>query len=172
MIIWTDQDTLEMDLLVAVACVAFASKDDTRPHLGVGIDHGAVCATDGHRLVRFETQAPDDAPMQGKAWPRKHVETLIKVARATKSDRITLRRADCIEAAFPPVRQVMPQYGLEPAGPVGVNPAYLADMKAVVKACGCNGVALASIKGEYDPIGFVADGREHKARVVIMPMRL
>ncbi len=68
---------------------------------------------------------------------------------------------------------MIPDYGMEPTDPVGVNPAYLADLVKVAKACEIPGVSLTNVKGALDPIGFTARGRNgHTARVAIMPMRV
>lgn len=166
-----------LSLDVANALIAFASKDVTRPHIGVGVDQGSLCATDGHRAVAFEPC--EDAEWcrntQGKVWPRAHVETQVKLARAVKAKEVRLE-LEHAKGGFPEVWRVVPDYGMEPTGAavgVGVDPAYLADLGKVAKACGVNGVKLTQLKGDRDPIGFTAASKAgHTARVVIMPMRL
>lgn len=168
---------IDVSVAVAAALAAFASKDATRPHIGVGIDQGALAATDGHRLVLFNDAAvrpklAHEHLAQGKVWPRAHVETLVKVAKAQKADTIRLELAQA-GGGFPPAWQVVPGYGMEARADasIGVNPDYLADLGKVAKACGSPNVELAQVKGELDPVGFMVKGHEHTARVVIMPVR-
>lgn len=168
---------IDVSVVVATALATFASKDATRPHIGVGVDQGALAATDGHRLVIFNDVAvrpklAHEHLAQGKVWPRAHVETLVKVAKATKADTIRLE-LDKAGSGFPPAWKVVPDYGMEPQADtsIGVNPDYLSDLCKVAKACGTSKVELSQAKGELDPIGFVVPGPEHTARVVIMPVR-
>lgn len=172
-------DHIEISLPVAAALLAFASKDDTREHLCcVGVDQDALCATDGHRAVQFGF-ATDGSSHHGKTWSRDYVETAVKIAKARKLATLELRFADCqttTEGVFPPISRVMPDDGLRPAKePVGVNPAYLADLEKVRKACDATGVLLSSMRGSCDPLGFTVDGTHRggvRARVAIMPMRI
>lgn len=166
---------LQITIPVAVALLAFASKDDTRPHLGVGIDRADLCATDGHRLVQFGIPgmpSGDSNKWHGKVWSRAHVETLVKVAKATKATVITLRFEDCLSSAFPPCSQVVPERKLTARRPVGFDPALMEAMVKVTKACQVKGVKLDSLTGELDPIGFTVSGPSMSARVVVMPMRI
>jgi hypothetical protein len=170
-------DRLEISLPVAAALLAFAAKDDTRPHLCcIAISDGALCATDGHRAVMFGfTDGTSIA--HGKAWPRQHVETRIAIAKATKAKSIDLAFAECTDVVVPPYNQVMPQDGLKTGRTdfIGVNPAYLGDLEKVRKACDATGVKLTSLGGSLDPIGFTVDGGYRGgllARVAIMPMRI
>ncbi len=140
------------------------------------MDRGSLAATDGNRLVVFSDvdRPSSDAAApghQGKVWTRAHVETLVKVAKATKADHVRLE-LDKAGQGFPPAWQVVPGYGME-AGrdSIGVNPDYLADLCKVTKACEANCAELAQAKGELDPLGFMVKGHEHTARVVIMPVR-
>lgn len=160
---------------VAAALLAFASKDETRPAQGVGIDNGSVCATDGHRAVAFEpcTDAVWCKRWQGRRWSRAALETAVKVAKATKACELQLQLATASEPyTFAPIWRVMPDYGVEPKSPesIGVNPAYLADLSKVAKACEVQGVQLSAVRGPFDPVGFKAVGA-HTASVAIMPMR-
>lgn len=171
-------DHIEISLPVAAALLAFASKDDTRAHLcAVGIDQDALCATDGHRAVQFGF-ASDGTSHHGRTWSRDYVETAVKVAKARKLASIELRFADCqkTDSVFPPIAQVMPEDGFgRTREPVGVFPAYLADLEKVRKACEATGVLLSSMHGSLDPIGFTVDGTVRgglRARVAIMPMRI
>lgn len=169
---------IDVSVVVATALATFASKDATRPHIGVGVDKGNLAATDGHRLVVFTDGAASELHgvdyrlcLQGKVWPRAHVETLVKVARAQKADSIRLE-LDKAGSGFPPAWQVVPSYGMETGrDSIGVSPDYLADLCKVAKACGTSKVEISQAKGELDPIGFAVHGSEHSARVVIMPVR-
>lgn len=167
-------DRLELAVPVAVALLAFTSKDTTRSHLSVGIGGNAVCATDGHTLACFEarTAAPPDR-LQGKVWSRSHVETAIKVAKARKESVALSYGETLVGHQFPPVLQVMPDYGVEATGAIGVNPEYLGRMVAVAKAVGVAGVRLTSARGELEPLAFKVGRRDGdlSATVVIMPMR-
>lgn len=173
-------DCLELSLPVARALAAFASKDDTRP-LGVGLRDGALCATDGHRLVRFERgygyQFNDGTgPLdrhEGKLWSRAYVETAVKVARAQKLASVRLPYADMLaDYVMPPVSQVVPDAGFEARNPVGFNPDYIGDLALVCKACDCKGAMLSGLRGELDPIRFEIGGTEFKATALVMPMRI
>ena len=165
-----------------MALLAFASKDDTRQHLGVGIEQGKLCATDGHVAVMFEdcTVADGARPEdhESRVWARSFVETAVKVAKATKAKAITLQYAQTVrDSKFPPLHQVMPDDGIEArAVYVGVNPRYLGQLALVAKACGQDGVQLVSLRGELDPIGFRVVGGLKRApvtaRAAIMPMRI
>jgi hypothetical protein len=163
-------ESVEISLAVAAALLAFASDDETRPHLGVGIDHGALCATDGHRAVLFAGDAPTS--MQSKVWAAKHVEVAAKVARAHKAKTVVLRFADCITAPFPPLSRVVPTYGVSARGPIGFNPSYVGDIAKVCKACGTPNAKLTQAKGDLDPLGFVVEGNGLTARAVVMPARI
>jgi hypothetical protein len=170
-----DPETIQLSVSVAAALIAFASKDDTRPSVGVGVDNGALCATDGHRAVAFTADARVPSIMQGLSWARRHLETLVKVAKAQKADLIMLERKDSRGVCFAPVSQVLPDYGMEAKGyEIGLDPAYLADLGKVAKACGAKGVKLTEAKGDLDPIGFrtASHTGDLTARVVIMPMRI
>jgi len=164
-----------IDLSVAAALLAFAGKDETRPSIGVGIDQGSVCATDGHRALAFEP-CPDAlwcARWQGRRWSRTHLEQQVKIAKATKAKELSLWEGHASEPkTFAPIWRVMPDYGVEPKRDesIGVDPEYLADLGKVAKACGVKGVQLTSIRHPLDPIGFKAIGA-HTASVAIMPMR-
>lgn len=172
MITYTPSD-LQITIPVAVALLAFASKDDTRPHLGVGIDADSLCATDGHRLLQFAIPGVSGTCIHhGKVWSRAHVETLVKIAKATKACLITLRFADCLSAPFPPCSQVVPERVMSARRAVGFDPALMEAMVKVAKACETKGVKLDSLAGELDPIGFTASGPNMSARVVVMPMRI
>jgi len=168
------EDThIVIDLSVAAALLAFAGKDETRPSIGVGIDQGSVCATDGHRALAFEPVSHIANHWQGRRWSRAQLETLVKVAKATKAKELQLPLATASEPkTFAPVWRVMPDYGVEPESgeSVGVDPEYLADLGKVAKACDVKAVQLTSIRHPLDPIGFKAIGA-HTARVAIMPMR-
>jgi hypothetical protein len=174
---------LEVSLPVAKALLAFASKDATRQHIcGVAIEDGKVCATDGHTAVMFdgaivvaggERAAAD---VNSRVWARSLVETAVKVARAEKRDTILLQYGLMlpVDVRFPPLARVMPDDGIEGNDcPIGFNPSYTANLAAVAKACGHDGVMLTSLRGALDPIGFRATGTEGiSARAAIMPMRI
>lgn len=173
-----DTAHIEISLAVATALLRFASKDATRP-IGVGVHRGALCATDGHRLVAFDLDGTKPGARQyaeryhGKRWARSYIETLLKVAKAKKEPTLKLELAQQ-QDGFPTVSQVIPSYALEPSKAtdrIGVNPEYLADLAPVAKACEAAAVQLASVQGELDPIGFYVRGTDLQARVVIMPMR-
>lgn len=180
MINWVNSETVEISLSVAAALVAFASKDDTRASCGVGVDRGALCATDGHRLVLFPVQSATVADgarpvaMTGCRWHRSHVEKLIKIARAEKADRIVLSREQTMGVQFAPCWRVVPDYGFEAKSEarIGLDPKYLADLVPVTKACDAKFVQLTQAKSDLDPVGFLVQGAEHEARVVVMPGRV
>lgn len=164
-------ETLTLSLDVAAALVAFASKDTTRPHLGVGIDDGAVCATDGHRAVQFK--ARDVAIKNSRVWSRAHVETAIKVSRAQRAATVVLNFADCLlDSVFPRVAHVIPEQGFCARESVGLDPALLAGLEKVCKACGVKGAKLTALRGSLDPVRFDAVGPTQDATVVLMPMRI
>lgn len=173
---------VEVSIPVAMALLAFASKDDTRQHLGVGIEQGKLCATDGHVAVMFEdcTVADGARPEEheSRVWARSFVETAVKVAKATKAKAITLQYGHMLrDSKFPPLHQVMPADGVVPCATyIGVDPKYLGQLSLVAKACGQAGVRLVSLRGELDPIGFRVVGGLKRApvtaRAAIMPMRI
>jgi hypothetical protein len=167
-------DRLELALPVATALLAFASKDTTRAHLGIGIEGSHLCATDGHTLVMFAPgNSSPRASLEREVWSRSYVETAVRVARAQKSKTVALPyTALLVEQKFPPCSQVVPEDGFSLRGPIGVNPEYLARLQAVAKACGETGVRLTSARGDLDPIAFKAGRGGTTATVVIMPMRV
>ena len=179
-------DRVELSLPVTAALIAFASKDTTRPHLGIGFQDGRLNATDGHTLLSFDDTCArtDEASMDrrmlrrvidGKVWSRAHVETALKVARAQKAPVVRLMYADALpDQKLPPVTQAIPTYGVEPSEPIKFNPDYFARMSLAAKACGEEGAVLINAKGELDPVGFLVGDRGKlglSARVVVMPMR-
>lgn len=161
-----------MTLPVAAALLVFASKDSTRPHLGIGIEGPFLCATDGYRAVQFplpEGRYPDRA-----VWSHAQLETAIKVARATKQASVALVFAERqSEREFPPLRHVIPEDGVDLRKPIGLNPSYLGDIAKVCKACGVEVASLTSANGELDPVAFsVGNAPGLTAKAVIMPMRI
>lgn len=175
MITWFDT-SIVVSLDVAAALVAFASKDETRLSTGIGVDKGSLCATDGHRAIAFEPNATyTQGPWQGRRWTRAQVETAIKVAKAQKSPEIRLELEQAPAQTFAPIWRVVPDYGLEipkRTTAIGIDPALIADLGKVAKACDCKGVQLTQAKSDLDPIGFQVQGPAHSARVVVMPMRI
>jgi len=180
-------DSVTLSQAAAAALLAFASRDATRPKLGVGISDGSLCATDGHALLRFD--APQCEPsvalkLDRKVWSAEYVSTRLKVAKADKTD-VRLDFEAFKDMQFPPVGTVVPEpgfgvlvkgapsdKGIRKMKPTGVNPEYLARMVSVTKACGTKGVQLTALHGELDPIMFTICGPTLKATVVIMPMRI
>jgi len=163
---------VQISLPVAAALLAFASKDDTRPHLGIGIDGAYLCATDGHRGVQFPLTGAVSIH-HGKVWSHAHVETLLKVAKARKQPAIALAFADCLAGQkFPPFAQVIPDYGMEATKPVGFNPTYFADLGKVCKACGVVGAKMTSARDPRDPVLFTIGDKGLTARAVVMPMNI
>jgi hypothetical protein len=163
---------IELDVHTALALLEFAGKESTRPHLGVGISNGKLCATDGHTLIRFEQACHDGDLNHGKVWSRARVDLAIKLAKAHKAD-VVLNYADFEDSKFPPVEQVIPEKGFGEKTPhVGIDPLYLARMCKVTKACETKGVMLRSMSGELDPVSFTVKGNTLEATVVIMPMRI
>jgi hypothetical protein len=169
---------VEMSLAVAAALVAFASSDATRPHLGVGIDSGAIGATDGHAACVFETasakvwEAARPADHNGVVWTRAHVETAIKMARAQKLKTIGLAYKDA-SRGFPPLAAVMPQPGCDVDQPIGFNPELVGRLTKLVKACDALGARLTSARRPLDPLGFtVASPGGLTAHAAVMPMRV
>lgn len=188
MITFTDS-AVRIPVAVAVALLEFASKDATRQSLGVGLvpptrggpSVAAVAATDGHAACAFRATDATQAPaIHARAvWTHSHVTTLVKIARATKADSVTLEYARRTGgsaghnwAEFPPLEAVMPKAGVTAAGPIGVDPGLLARMAKVTKACGAKGVRLVSANGSLDPLGFEATGNGLDAAIAIMPMRI
>lgn len=174
-------ESVEISLPVAAALLAFASADDTRPHLGVGINEGALCATDGHQLVRFDLDTCEQrdgatpTAHNGKVWAAKRVEIAAKVARLEKRKTVVLNYADCETAyTFPPACHVIPKAGITAREPIGFNPSYLANIAKICKAVGANGAKLTSLKGSLDPLGFRVEGPHGglAATAVVMPMRI
>ena len=170
---------LELSLPVAMALLAFASKDDYRAHLGIGIEDGAVGATDGHTAVLFEACAVEDggnpAAHDRRVWSRATVETAVKVARAHKAKTVTLQYGLFLDGpTFPPLRQVLPEDGISGNDcAIGFNPKYVGQLSLVAKACGAEGVKLTALRGGLDPLGFRATGTESvTARAAVMPMRI
>lgn len=173
---------IEISLPVAAALLAFASKDDTRPHLGIGLEQGSLCATDGHCAVMFDAatgETRDGAPApdvhHGRVWSRAHLETAVKVARAHKRKTVDLAYVDCLpDSRFPPIAQVMPEDRIKTKGdPIGFNPAYVGQLALVAKACGETGVKLTTFTGDLDPLGFrIGGGEGLRAHAAIMPMRI
>ena len=164
-------DGVEVSLPVAAALAAFASKDATRPHLGVGVSGRNLVATDGHRLVSFPLSETVSIH-HGKVWSREYVETMIKVARAIKAKSIVLAFAACLQGhKLPPTEQVMPDYGMTATESIGFMPEYVADLGKVCKACGADGAILSHARGALDPLGYTVRGREMTALAVVMPMR-
>jgi hypothetical protein len=171
--------------LAAAALLEFACKDADRPHLGIGIRDGMLCATDCKTGLRYD--APQCEPVRardldGKVWTREYVATRLAVAKAEKAD-VKLEMSFFHDSTFPPFSQVVPEPGLtygknkkgverSRATAIGINPTYLARLCKVTKACGTNGVALSSAAGELDPIAFTCEGHTLKATVVVMPMHI
>lgn len=172
---------LEISVPVARALLAFASRDKTRPHLcAVAVTETGLAATDGHAAVLFDgSTVIDGAPtwsIDGRVWSRAEVETALKRAVAEKRSVRLAYSAMLPDVKPPPMRQVLPHDGI--AGNdtyVGVDPRFLAALKAVATACGERGVRLTALRGALDPIGFrcssVSSSRL-EARAAIMPMRI
>lgn len=169
-----NSDSIELEIPVALALLAFASKDNARPHLHcVGIDQGTIGATDGHRAVAFGFCSGGASTHHGKVWARDHVETLIKVAKAHKLATIALRFDACAKGVIlPPLSRVMPEPRMTAKRAVGFDPKLMSALELACKACGVKGAALDSLAGELDPIGFTVAGPSQSARVVVMPMRI
>lgn len=173
--ITVNHDHIEISLPVCAALLAFASKDATRPHLGVGLDTSAgLCATDGQRAVAFLLEPAFPAVLHGKVWARSVVETAFKVAKAQKATTVVLPvAAACQDHAFPPIAQVIPDRLITARAPVGFDPALLfGALEATCKACGVKGAKLDSLADPLDPIAFTVNGPSQSARVVVMPMRI
>jgi hypothetical protein len=172
---------VEISLPVAAALIAFASKDGTRPNMGIGIDNGALGATDGHCAVTFDPSCAtiaDGAKPElhnGRVWSRAHVETALKAAKAQKRQTVELAYVDCLSEAFrfPPLSAVMHKPGVDAHAPIGFNPAYVGQLSLLCKACDANGARLTSANGELDPLGFTVAGADGlSARAAVMPMRI
>lgn len=121
----------------------------------------------------------DAATVHAGAWPigAPDCEALAKDPPADWGFALTkLPGGAAADVAYPPVDQVVPNYASaerEPVKPepLGVNPAYLADLVAVTKAAGARGV-LMHHGTPLDPIEFEVSGTEGAWRVVVMPMRV
>lgn len=171
---------LELTPHAAAALLQFASKDTTRRHLGVGIDNGAVCATDGHTLLSFDAACVLDEQgkpakldaLHGKVWPRAYVEQQSKLAKALKAPMVRLDVSSLADEKFPPCSQVVPAFELSAKRPIGFNPAYVGQLAAVAKACACAGALLVAANGELDPLAFRVVGPDLQATAVVMPMRI
>lgn len=167
-------DHIALELPVAAALLAFASKDNTRPQLYcIGIDNDTIGATDGHRAVAFGFAAGGTSIHHGKVWARDRVETLVKVAKAQKLATVELRFADCVKGTtLPPLSRVMPEPRMEAVRAVGFDPKLMAALELACKACGVKGAKLDTLGDALDPIGFTVAGPSQSARVVVMPMRI
>lgn len=191
---------LELTPAVLKALLAFASYDETRGSLyGIGIDKGAVCATDGHTAVRFNNFVGDEH--NGRIFPRDYCETQIKLAAAIKSPVVHLDWSKAVASGyhFPPLDSVIPKtakFQVKPSDMPAFNTSYLARLEVVSKACTqakepVTGrrkktdlarhappaqFKITNLAGPFDPIVFTVgdnNGRyAHYATVVIMPERV
>lgn len=181
---------LSLSLPVARALLEFAFKDDMCPTLGVGVDQGDVCATDGHTSLRFQRVTIKDgaAPTayNGQVFRASYVEAQIKAAG--RQGLVLLAWEGVSRAVFPALSQVEPRSGVEQTEPVSFNASYLARLELVTRACkrervkgekeapATPGALLVSLGDERDPMRWEVGGSEwesecqHTAYVTIMPM--
>lgn len=193
---------MSVSVAVARALLDNAGRDEVarlRPHLSVGIDRGCVAATDGHTLVRFERAEVDPngrmpAEWSGRYWVRPYVEARLEMAlKAGRKSAVLLEWSAIETGGFPPVTRVEPNDGAETLKrEVGLNPAYLARLELVAKACRRErepgdkeapplpAAVLTSIGDALDPMRFVVGGTEHigylsaqhTAHFTIIPLRV
>jgi hypothetical protein len=164
-------DHVEFSLAVAAALLAFACKDVTRPHMGVGIDEGCLCATDGHTALIFNNSQFEYVPTAKLVWSREHVEKSTKIAKACKEKVVSLYYRDVLETkSFPSLKAVLPTKEIvNLQEPIGINPGYFAAMALVSKACGDKPVRLTHAVSNREVLGFrIRD----LARVIVMPVSL
>lgn len=182
---------------VCKALLAFASYDETRGALcGIGIDKGAVCATDGYTAVRFNTSVGNT--YNGRIFPREYCETQVKLAAAIKSPAVHLDWSKAVTSGyqFPPLDSVIPKtpkIQIKPADMPAFNTSYLSRLEVVSKACAQAKdpdpkksdrkprvppaqFKITNLAGPFDPIVFTVGDNSgaysHYATVVIMPERL
>lgn len=177
-------NSVELSVDVALALLAFCSKDKDRPNLGVGINQGEVCATDGHTAIRFKSAEPDKS-LEGCAWPRAYVAQRIKIAKASKLS-VLLLKEDSAKAHFPNVSAVEKDIAatVQLDSPVGWSGEFMGRLAVVCKACmreqrpapvppvvleSCSArsatrfsVGVRGLPGQYS----------HQAYVLIMPVRI
>lgn len=174
MIIGVAKSGIGITVAMARALLAFAGRDQTRPHVSIGVSaEGALCATDGHTLVRFRG-APLAEEWRGLYWSHDEVTMLLKVARAKKLDTIELPSVTR-EMTFPPVSQVFPT-AAGVCSLTTVNPDYLGRMALVADACAASkrsrpGVTLIAGEEMGPSYYVIACGGAVQAEILIMPMR-
>lgn len=186
------------------ALLTFASKDETRVHLNAvcfapGMGHAA--ATDGHRLALAECKpVPSDKQsllsVADLERAKKAVSKRGEVRITPNCTRATVaihepfsKNVDAVSpvpsstsdvalvnATFPPYAQIITPDPETSANHVGVNTRYLADLDAIVQACGDgrNGGRLMIGPGELDPIKFRCEAPALATTwtAMVMPMRI
>lgn len=168
-------DRIEISVLVAAALLEFASKDKSYPQCSIGVQAGALCATDGFSCVVFyAAEQTDVVRRDGAVWARTAVQIAMKVAKAEKAKTIRLEYASALpDLSLPPISQVLPDYAVKAKESIGFNPEFFARLCTVTKACDAPGAVLTSAKGPRDPVGFTVTGKSGlTARVAVMPMRV
>lgn len=171
---------VQVSLPVARALLAFAGKDPLRPHVGVGIDDGALCATNGHIAVAFETattvleDGAAPATQNGAVWSHAHVTSALKTARARKRQTVVLRYSDRLsDCQYPRLAGILSAEGWSVDQPIGFNPSLFAPLATLGKACGTHLASLAAAGKPLDPMVFTVGNRDGLcARAVVMPARL
>ena len=150
------------------ACLKHASTDATRPHLNAVLVEASAerfrcCATDGHRLIRYDLPPPSDAQPGTALLPRDVAErfattlaTTLKLTLkglraetfaelhvvdklATLSGPGCSTTGDVSSETFPPYAQVIPEYagsheGADASGACRIDPSYLTDALAACAA--------------------------------------
>ena len=157
-------DYIEISLPVAAALLEFASKDKSKPECSIGVQAGALCATDGFSAVVFYSAEQTDVVRRGGAvWARTAVQLAVKVAKAEKAKTIRLEYASALpDLSLPPISQVLPDYAVKAKEPIGFNPEFFARLCSVTKARDAPGAVLTSAKGPLDPSGFTVTGGASK----------
>lgn len=197
--------TLNLTTKQIKAALQFATPDPTRFHLdGLFItgQGSLVVATDGHCLLRLETDKRPGGP--DGLVRRDALETACKLAGPSGSVMIVPVSNDAgdvtftltprgkpvgdnpigpvcgpdvtshqMQSPFPPWQSVVPAKEAGIKSRHGVNPAYLARMAPLGEVFfKGRAVELVCASGELDPIRYDFSGSDWSGSVVIMPMRL
>jgi hypothetical protein len=168
------------------ALAAFASTDETRPHLCCIYfepEDGRAVATDGHTLVIRQdvSREPGAAPFLVRA------KDLLAAAKALAKDEgvnvapgsLTTTGAAFpireIHATFPPYRDVIKRpEGKKRATSFGIDVFYLSRLEKVAKAAGSRvrGALIEPGETDLDPVHFTITGPESTWSGVIVPRRV
>lgn len=160
------------EVIKALLAFAVTKKQKDRVAMnGIGIDNGSLAATNGHCAVVFSV--PVDQKYNQRIWPRDYCETQMKVAIALKKD-VELRWESLLSASipFPSISKVMPEPGVSPVEPVGLNADFLQKLPLACAACSTTTVVVTSWKTSDAVVGMSVKGVELSAEIIAMPVRL